>query len=281
MIRKMNRRDFNFTLLSAAAAAGLGPSLNAAPGLPIGIQLYTVRDLSRDDFKGTLRKVREVGYEAFEFAGFGDMDASQVNSFMESIDAVPCGSHEGFEGLEEDLEGRIAFNKAIGSPCMVVPSMPGSYREGSAEDVVEFAGKLNRMGRKVNSAGIDFCYHNHSFEFEKKGGKTIFELICENSDPEAVQLEIDLAWAVDAGVDPLQLMDTYRGRVAVLHCKDITSDSRLVPVGRGIVPFREILAEAKSAGVKWYVVEQDRSELPILEAIAISHSNLSEMLSGA
>jgi len=280
MIRKMNRREFNFTLLSAVAAAGAGSSLSAAPNQPIGIQLYTVRELARDDFKGALRKVRDVGYEAFEFAGFGDMNASQVNSFMKSISAVPCGSHEGFEGLENDLDGRIAFNKAIGSPCMVVPSMPGSYREGSAEDVERFAGALDQMGKKVRAAGMDFCYHNHSFEFEKKGGKTIFELICENSDPESVQLEIDLAWAVDAGVDPLKLMDTYRGRVAVLHCKDITSDSKLVPVGKGIVPFREIVAEAKAAGVKWYVVEQDRAELPILEAITISHRNLSELLSG-
>lgn len=252
--------------------------LRAAEQLPIGIQLYTVRELAGKDFKGTLRKVREIGYPAFEFAGFGGMDASGINSFLNDISAVSCGSHEGFEALEQDLEGRISFNRLIGSPIMVVPSMPGKYREGSAADVVDFAGRLDRMGKDVRDAGMNFCYHNHSFEFEAKGGKTIFDLIFENSDPERVQLEIDLAWAVHAGVDPLQLMDRYRGRIPVLHCKDITADGTLVPVGTGIVPFREIIAEAKSMGVKWFVVEQDESSQPILEAIAVSFRNLSAML---
>lgn len=279
MIRKINRRKFNMALLSSAAAAGMSKTLFAAPRLPIGIQLYTVRELAGEDFKGTLKKVREVGYEAFEFAGFGGMNAGEVGSFMKGISAYTCGSHEGFEGLENDLEGRIAFNEAIGNPVMVVPSMPGEYREGTAEKVIEFAGKLNAMGTKVKAAGMKFCYHNHSFEFEKKGGKTVYDLIFENSDPETVQIEMDLAWVVDARVDPLKLMDQYRGRIPVLHCKDITADGTLVPVGKGIVPFREIIAEAKKMGVDWYVVEQDRAVLPILEAIAVSHRNLSEMLS--
>jgi sugar phosphate isomerase/epimerase len=279
MIRTINRREFNLALLSSAAVAGMGRTLFAAPKLPIGIQLYTVRDLASDDFKGALRKVRNVGYEAFEFAGFGDMDAGGVSTFMKEISAVTCGSHEGFEGLEKDLEGRIAFNKAIGNPVMVVPSMPGGYREGSAGKVVEFAGKLNAMGKKITAAGMKFCYHNHSFEFEKKGGKTIYDLIFENSDPDKVQIEMDLAWVVDAKVDPLELMDKYRGRIPVLHCKDITADGTLAPVGKGIVPFREITAEAKKMGVNWYVVEQDSSRLPILEAIKVSYGNLAEMLS--
>ena len=279
MSRTITRRDFNMALVSTAAAAGLGRNIFGAPRLPIGIQLYTVRELAGKDFKGTLKKVREVGYEAFEFAGFGDMDAGGVSSFMKSISAVTCGSHEGFEGLEKDLDGRIAFNKAIGNPVMVVPSMPGKYREGSASEVVEFAGKLNEMGKKIREAGMKFCYHNHSFEFEKKGGKTIYDLIFENSEPELVQIEMDLAWVVNAKVDPLKLMDQYRGRIPVLHCKDITKDETLVPVGTGIVPFKEIVSEARKMGVDWYVVEQDSSRLPILEAIGISYRNLAQMLS--
>ncbi len=279
MSRTITRRDFNMALVSTAAAAGLGRNIFGAPRLPIGIQLYTVRELAGKDFKGTLKKVREVGYEAFEFAGFGDMDAGGVSSFMKSISAVTCGSHEGFEGLEKDLAGRIAFNKAIGNPVMVVPSMPGKYREGSASEVVEFAGKLNEMGKKIREAGMKFCYHNHSFEFEKKGGKTIYDLIFENSEPELVQIEMDLAWVVNAKVDPLKLMDQYRGRIPVLHCKDITKDETLVPVGTGIVPFKEIVSEAGKMGVDWYVVEQDSSRLPILEAIGISYRNLAQMLS--
>lgn len=277
-MRKIDRREFSLTLLSTAAVAGMGRTLMAAPKLPIGIQLYTVRELAKDDFRGTLKKVRDVGYEAFEFAGFGEMGAGETKTFMKSISAFTCGSHEGFEGLEKDLEGRIAFNREIGNPVIVVPSMPGEYQKGSADKVVEFAGKLNFMGKKVREAGMKFCYHNHSFEFDKKGGKTIFDLILENSDPEAVQIEMDLAWVTHAGVDPLKLMDQYRGRIPVLHCKDITADGTLVPVGKGIVPFAEIIAEAKKMEVDWYVVEQDSSEIPILEAIALSHANLSAML---
>jgi len=161
---------------------------------------------------------------------------------------------------------------------MVVPSMPGKYRDGSASEVVGFAGKLNQMGRKIKDAGMKLCYHNHSFEFEKKSGKTIYDLIFENSDPELVQIEMDLAWVVNAKVDPLKLMDRYRGRIPVLHCKDITADGTLAPVGKGVVPFKDIIPEAKRMGVEWYVVEQDNSRRPILEAIDISYRYLAQAL---
>jgi len=278
--RTITRREFGKTMAAAGAVLSVGSMGRAAEqSLPIGIQLYTVRDLTREKFKDTLKKVADIGYPAFEFAGYGGMQAKELKTFLDELGVKACGTHEGFNGITGDTEAIIEFNKAIGNTYIVCPSMPHLIRQGSAEMVKDFANDLNVAGYKLKKAGMQLCYHNHSFEFEKRDGKTIFDLIFENSEPDLVQAEIDLAWAVHGGVDPVEIMDKYPTRVPLLHVKDITKDGKLVPVGKGVVPFKKIFKKAKEIGVDWYIVEQDSSERPILEAIEISYKNLVKLLS--
>lgn len=280
----MNRRNFMKGLAAAGVltAAGLGSRARAASKLPIGIQLYTVRDLTRDDFQGTLKKVADIGYGYFEFAGYGGMDASELNAFMEDIGASTCGTHEGYGNFLDNAEGIIDFNSAIGAPYIVIPSMPGHFRRADVRGLQDFAYNLNTFGYKVREAGMQLCYHNHSFEFEKvDGDRTLWDVIFSETDADLVKAEVDVAWVYNAGVDPVELIDKYSDRVALLHMKDLDDNGKLAPVGEGVIDMPAVVKKAKEVGVEYYIVEQDRTRegKDILDEISISYKNLKALLS--
>jgi len=283
----MNRRKFirNITVASAGAAIGLSnltSNAHAAANLPIGIQLYTVRDLSGKDFKGTLTRVSEIGYKHFEYAEYGDLTADQLNSFASGLGVTACGTHEGFQKFESDAEGVIAFNKAIGTPYVVVPSMPRDVRSGGVAEIEKFAAGLNKYGELVKKAGMQLCYHNHSFEFEKvEDGRTIWDVLFSAADADLVKAEVDIAWVYDADVDPVELLSKWGDRVKLLHMKDLDKERKLTPVGEGEIDLAKVVAKAKQIGVDWYVVEQDRTRegKDILDEITISYKNMVQLLS--
>ncbi len=279
----MNRRDFVKGLAATGALtfAGLGTT-RAASNLPIGIQLYTVRDLSGKDFKGTLKKVAEIGYKHFEFAGYGGMDAAEVNAFLQELGANTCGTHEGYGNFLDNAQKVIDFNSAIGSPYIVVPSMPGHFRSTDVRGLQEFAYNLNTFGYKVKEAGMQLCYHNHSFEFEQvEGDRTLWDVIFSETDADLVKAEVDVAWVYNAGVDPVELIDKYSDRVVLLHMKDLDKDGKLAPVGEGVIDMPAVIKKAKDVGVSYYIVEQDRTRegKDILDEITISYKNLKKLLS--
>jgi len=278
----MNRRDFikGMAAVGALSAVGSSAFAKADKQLPIGIQLYTVRSKSSVDFKGTLEQVADIGYPAFEFAGYGGMTAGEMNAFLQEIGVVTCGSHEGYNNFIKDADKVIEYNAALGNPYITIPSMPQHVRNGSAGIIKQFGDNLNKFGYKVKQAGMQLCYHNHSFEFELVDGKTIFDHLMQATDSDMVKCEFDLAWIVNAGVDPIDLMEQYAHRLELLHMKDLSKDKKLAPVGTGTVPFKKIIRKAKKIGVKWYIVEQDRTRegRDIMDEIAISYNNLAKLL---
>lgn len=283
----MNRRKFiqHLTVASAGAALGLADltsKAHAAADLPIGIQLYTVRGLSREDYKGTLRKVSEIGYKHFEYAGYGDLTAGELKSFAAGLGVTACGSHEGFQNFENDADKVIAFNQTIGTPYVVVPSMPSDIRGGSVAEIEKFAAGLNKYGKLVKKAGMQLCYHNHSFEFEKVAdGRTVWDVLFSAADADLVKAEVDIAWVYNADVDPVELLDKWGDRVKLLHMKDLDKDRKLAPVGEGEIDLAKVVAKARQIGVDWYVVEQDQSRdgKEILDEITISYKNMVQLLS--
>jgi len=281
----MKRRDFLKTTAVTAAAMSLGSNsslLGAGEDVPIGIQLYTVRQNLSKDFKGTLKKVRKIGYKNFEFAGYGGMDAGELVAFMQEIGVKTCGTHEGYEGLIRDFDRVLEFNQAIGNPYLVIPSMPGRIRRAGVDEIKRFADNLNIFGYKAKQAGIQLAYHNHSFEFKKvDGDKTIWDLLFETTDTDMVKAEIDVAWIYKAGVDPVAHLKKWGSRIKLLHMKDLDKDGKLAPVGEGVIDMKAVIAKAKEIGVDWYIVEQDRTRKgkDIMDEIAVSFKNLSKLLS--
>ncbi len=281
-MNKVTRREFGKSMLAAGAAGFLGLRCNTVQQkLPIGIQLYTLRDLMREDFRGTIEKVAAMGYPAVEFAGYGGMTAPQVRAMLDDLGLACAGTHEGFGGLQSDLEEKIEFNKAIGNKFIICPSMPGEYRKGGLEGYKTFAAQLNTIGEKVKAAGMQFCYHNHAFEFEKADGQVLYDVLMQETDPELVKAEVDVYWVVRGGIDPVELIKRYSGRVPLLHMKDMDpADESFAPVGTGSIDLEAVAKAGKASGTVWYIVEQDRTKRPPLEAVEISLNHLKAILQG-
>ncbi len=281
----ISRRNFIKEMAAAGALLGLaGMSKKAwAEGeLPIGIQLYTVRKKTAKDFKGALKKVAGIGYKNFEFAGYGGLEAAELTAFLQEIGARTCGTHEGYEGLLKNFDRVLEFNQAIGNPYLVVPSMPGRVRQAGVDEIKRFADNLNVFGYKAKQVGIQLCYHNHSFEFQKiDGEQTIYDILFNRADVDMVKAEVDIAWVYNAGVDPVAHLDKWGDRIKLLHVKDLDANKKLAPVGEGVIDMKGVVKKAREIGVDWYIVEQDqpRKGKDIMDEIAISFKNLSALLS--
>ncbi|WP_221936813.1 sugar phosphate isomerase/epimerase family protein [Alkalicoccobacillus porphyridii] len=247
--------------------------------LPIALQMFTLREETKEDFVGTLKKVKELGYDGVEFAGFGGLEAAELKGILEDIDLKPFSSHVGIELLEKDAEEIIAYHKELGVETIVIPYLVPE-RRASKEDYLKLAESLNHYGEKVKEAGMQLCYHNHDFEFEKYDGEYGLDIIFSNTNPEYVQVELDTFWAEFAGVSAVDYMDKYKGRLPLAHIKDMvtTPKKTFAEVGEGVLDIKAITSAAEEAGAKRLIVEQDVCQRPPLESVEISIGNLKRIL---
>jgi sugar phosphate isomerase/epimerase len=246
--------------------------------IPVALQLYTVRDVAADDFVGTVRQVADMGYAGVEVAGnTGGMSPAELKSFLDDLGLNVAGSHIGLDLLEGSLQQVIDDNLALGNPWIVCPWMPEERRQNAA-GWRQAAETLTAIGAKVREAGLQLCYHNHSFEFQEFEGKTGFEIFYGAADAELVKAEIDTYWVQHGGEDPAATVRRFAGRCPLVHLKDMTDDPEptFTEVGNGILDFQAIFAASIEAGAEWYIVEQDTCDGPSLESARISLHNLRE-----
>lgn len=226
----------------------------------IALQLYTVREFTAQDMLDTLRVLAQQGYRAFEFAGLGGVPAETIRATLDEQRLRAIGAHVSLSLLATQPEQALAELQTLGCNYAVVPSIPPEQRR-SSDQVRALATQLNRLGELCQSYGLRLAYHNHAFEFEPLDGTgaTMFELLTAETDPALVSLELDVYWVEHAGRDPVALLGQQRGRVPLLHVKDMQADETRAdaPVGEGTLRWPEILAAAETAGTQWYIVEQD------------------------
>lgn len=239
----------------------------------IGLQLYTLRDATAEDFEGTLRKVSAMGYEGVEFAGYGGIEAEAMRDLLQELNLTAIGSHIGLHLLEERLDEEIAYLKTIGAKYAICPWLPVESRNTEAwrGHMVNF----EKFGKRFRDAGIQFAYHNHDFEFEVEiDGQIVFDALYERIDAELLKVEMDIGWVQYAGKDPLAYIQKYAGRLPLLHLKDYRQNEAVkidtVELGRGELPLGQIIGAASEADVEWLIVEQDVCANPPLEAVAES-----------
>ncbi|MFD0960414.1 sugar phosphate isomerase/epimerase family protein [Paenibacillus chungangensis] len=246
----------------------------------IGLQMYTLRDNTAADFEGTLREVAAMGYEGVEFAGYGDIEAERMRDLLQELNLKAIGSHISLKSLEDNLEGEISYLKTIGAKYAICPWMPVEARE--AEAWKANIDKFMAIGKRLNEEGIVFAYHNHEFEFQVElDGEMVFDALYARIAPQYLQVEMDIGWVQYAGIDPLQYIAKYAGRLPLLHLKDFLkgdSDSAIdtVELGRGDLQLLPIIDAASKASVEWLIVEQDRCANPPLESVAESIAWLKE-----
>jgi sugar phosphate isomerase/epimerase len=177
--------------------------------------------------------------------------------------------------LVDDLEAQLDYFAELGAPYITLPSLPNQYREERAFS--ETVALFNRIGEACKARGMQFCYHNHAFEFENMvGDKILFDAIYDETDPELVKGQVDVYWVQFAGRDPAETIAARPGRFPMIHLKDMTAgdEPTFAEVGEGIVDMHAVFKASEANGAEWYVVEQDRCQRPSLESAEISINNL-------
>jgi sugar phosphate isomerase/epimerase len=291
---RISRRIFLKTASASAACAAVwnsGPWVMAnALGLPLGVQLYSVRDLLPKDYEGTLKQLGAIGYREVEAAGFFDRTPSQVKQAMDHAGLQCVSAHYPMTQLNPKLDEIIQFCKDLGlnyivcaAPTLKDPSRvkdPGSRaaRESMTLDDWRWnAEQFNRIGDRVHAAGMRFAYHNHTPEFRSENGVMFYDELLRITDPSKVTMELDCGWAIVAGQNPVALLRRYPSRISMLHVKDfkitaITNPSNAPPsteLGRGTIDYRPIFEAAKQAHIEHAFVEQEEFDMPPMEALKV------------
>jgi sugar phosphate isomerase/epimerase len=256
-----------------------------------GLALYTVRDDMATNAKATLQAVADDGYKYIEAAGydngkFYNMTPIEFKNLLKEIGLQPISTHQGSVTLD-NADTMIADVKAAGFKYFVVPVPPmGLFKFDGATQTMGMTGGaanlaniLTTLGKKCKKAGIQLLYHNHDFEYKKDSdGIVPIDYLLENTDPNFVNFQMDLYWVTKAGADPIAYFKKYPGRFKIWHVKDMDDQGRFAPVGNGHIDFVKILANKKLSGMKYYMVEQDRTfDMTPLEAIKISHEGLKKL----
>src|SRR6266852_1321802 len=178
------------------------------PQIPIALQMYTLRNETARDFAGTLREVAKIGYAGVDFAGTDGLSAAELRRLLSDLNLQVAGSHTGLDALEGDLNAALDFTQEIGSEFVVCAYLPEERRR-SADDYRALAEVLNRAGAACKQRGLQLCYHNHAFEFQRFDGQYALDILYRATDPELVQGELDTYWIQKGGVDPAAYIRQY------------------------------------------------------------------------
>ncbi len=245
----------------------------------LGLQLYTLRDQLAADTKGTLEKVAAIGYKQMEL--FNPMTIEEMSSQISDLGMKAVATHilPGFitghwqtvpkPGPADFEFDRILDTCAANGLSNVGVAVLFPEDRQSLDDYRKFADLANLAGEKAKSRGIQFYYHNHSFEFEPKEGTTPFDVMIAGFDPELVKLELDIFWVRVSDNDPVTWIEKLGSQILALHIKDVlpgtpkdvkmqVSPEAFMPVGQGIIDVKAVLTAAHNAGVKYGFVEQDQ-----------------------
>jgi sugar phosphate isomerase/epimerase len=279
------RREFLTLTLAGCASLALSGKLGAAARQPVGLQLYTLRDMAESDLPKTLQHIRDAGYDEVElYWSVYKHPAGELKKMLSDHGLKAPSGHFDYTGIESKLD----YARELGLENVICPMLP-KEQWNSADGFRQAAKSFNRWGAKVQNLGMKFGFHNHNYEFKKFDGKTGLEILMSETDPKLVQLEMDCYWVTQSGNDPVALMQKYKDRVRMLHIKDRKSGfatsqdlnesaEHFAEFGTGSINWAPIIAKAKQIGVKHYFVEQDVIEGDPIKSIKTSYDHARQML---
>jgi sugar phosphate isomerase/epimerase len=271
----MNRRTFiESSIAAAVVSATARPAWGAVHHIDrIGLQLYTVRELMKQDFDGTIAGVAKIGYKEVEFAGYFGKTPKEAKAVIDANGLTSPSAHHPIDALESKLPEILEGAHVIGQKFIVCPYLDAKAR--TADGYKHLAEVCNRAGEATQKAGIQLCYHNHSFEFEKVDGieGKPFDYLLAQTNPKLVKIEMDLCWMAVAGQDPVAYFNKHPGRFPLVHAKDWTNEGtgsrdyegavghpvsgHMTNVGSGTIDWKKIFAQSGKAGIQHYFVEND------------------------
>jgi len=284
-----NRRKFlqstgTLVLGGLALSGKAGSLLSGMAPHPVGLQLFTFFGIIDDDVKGTLTKIAAVGYKEMESAfskkgGYYGMKPKGLKAMVNDL-GMKWKSHHVLGAPFKMPPGAKMPNGPDGKP-MVIPPMKNlrdnmqelvddaaeggiqylvcaNAPTGTIEEIKSSIEILNKTGAACKKVGVQFCYHNHDMEFKAVDGQVPYHMLLTETDAKNVKMELDLAWAVKGGQDPVQLFKDHPGRFPLWHVKDLdASHTTILPVGSGTIDFKRIFANKAESGMQHFFVEHD------------------------
>lgn len=246
---------------------------------PVGIQLYSIRDDMGADFEGSLRAVKEMGYDGVEFAGLYGRAPADVKALCEELGLTPVSAHVSFDEMMSNPEKTMSDYAAVGCRYIVVPYLTDEYRPGAAR-YDELVQGMRMLGKVAKEHGLTLQYHNHDFEFQKLDGVYALDRLYTDISADLLQTQLDTCWVNVGGEDPADYLRKYTGRAPTVHLKDFVmpgkkpqnmyhligidddqksevSGFEYRPLGMGAQNVPDILKACEDAGAEWIIVEQD------------------------
>jgi sugar phosphate isomerase/epimerase len=258
-------------------APGMASGKGRAARIPVGVQLYSVRDDAAKDLEGVFAVLAKAGYDGVEYAGYYGHSAEELRKLQDKYGLKCCGTHTGLDTLMGDeLQKTIAFNKTLGNKYLIVPWLPDERRKTKAA-IVETAKLLSDIAARAKKAGMRVGYHSHAGDFVKVDGEAAWDILFAAARP-GVVMQIDTANARNGGADPLEYIKKYPSQSVTVHLKEYAPDNGKVLIGEGETKWSDVFQACEhGGGTEWYIVEQEDGEVPLLECVAQDRENLRKM----
>ena len=222
--------------------------------MKLAVQLYTLRDdyKTPEEFLEILEKVKALGFEGVEFAGYGGVEPERLRAKLDELGLTAVGTHGSIDDYRDDkIDESIALAKTLGMQYMGVGGAPHSTKE-EVEELKSIYAKANQKGKEC---GIQFYYHNHTEEFKNRfDGKLCMDCIAEEA-----YLELDTYWSFFAGVDNYRYITENADNIILLHIKD-GLNGKPTALGEGNNDLLGVFKAAKEAGIEWLILENDNPE---------------------
>ncbi len=257
-----------FSLTASAAPIELKGDFKG----PLGLQLWSLRDVFAKDPIAALDQTKSLGFQYAELYAAIPIEPEKLKAELTSRGITPISAHFSFDALKKDPAPFVKTAQTLGLKYAGIAWITHKDGEFGEAEVKQAAADLNAMGAAFKAAGIQFFYHTHGYEFHpvSEGSKeTFFDMLVKQTNPDLVSFEMDVFWVFQPGADPVQYLAKYPGRWVLMHLKDIRKGAQVgvftghapktddVPLGTGQVPWPAVLQEAAKAGVKYYFIEDE------------------------
>jgi sugar phosphate isomerase/epimerase len=240
--------------------------------IPIGLQVYSVREEAEKDLPGTLAAIAKMGYDGVDFAGYYGYSAADVRKMLDDTGLKCCGGHLGINTLTGDeLARTIEYQATLGNQYLVCPGLPGDFTNSRAA-WTRTAGVFNDIAAKLAPHGMVTGYHNHHTEFTALDGELPWDTFASNTGA-GVVLQLDMGNGLFGGADLVGLLRKYPGRSGTVHLKPfklgLEGHAGFRPlIGDDDVPWAQVFDICETTGgTKWYIVEYESDAFPPLEAV--------------
>ncbi len=235
---------------------------------PVSVQLWSLRDLTKTDFAGTMAKVAEIGFTGVETAGYGNLNVTEAAKAISDAGLKCSGMHVGLNQLRNDFDTVVNDAITLGSPHVICPSWP-KQQFTTAAACEQIGAELNDLGARLRAHGIGFHFHNHDSELAIIDGKPVFDWMLGAAEPRNLGCQADVYWVHVGGKNPGEFIREQGSRIRLLHLKDETE------IGGGPVDFQDVFAAIDSVrALEWQVIEVEKYNYAPLESVRLSFEQL-------